>query len=1254
MTIDQYIQNINAAYKRGTATEHTYRGYLSKLIETIVPDVIATNEPKRQQCGAPDYILTKKDIPVGFIEAKDIGDKDLSGAKKTGNKEQFDRYKNSLNNLIFTDYLDFHLYIDGVFVTKIAIAELKFPSSGGVPVGRGGFSAGEIVPIPENFAAFTNLLKDFCVHISQTIKSSKRLAEMMAGKARLLSDVIEQALTSDETHNEDSTLKDQMNAFKEILIHDIAPKGFADVYAQTIAYGMFAARLHDPTLPTFSRQEAAELIPKSNPFLRKLFGYIAGPDIDDRIKWIVDSLVDIFLACNVAEILKNYGKSTKMEDPIIHFYETFLSEYDPKLRKARGVWYTPKPVVNFIVRAVDDILKTEFDLSQGLADTSKTKIKIDLQGKKVEQEVHKVQILDPATGTGTFLAEVVKHIHHKFKGQQGVWSNYVETHLLPRLNGFELLMASYAMAHLQMDLLLTETGYSPPTGGVPNGRGGSSQRLKIYLTNSLEESHPDTGTLFANWLSSEANEANFIKRDTPVMCIVGNPPYSGESNNKGEWIMKLMEDYKKEPGGKEKLKERNPKWINDDYVKFLRYGQHYIERNGSGVLAFINPHGFLDNPTFRGMRWNLLKTYDKIYTIDLHGNSKKKETAPDGSADVNVFDIMQGVSINIFVKTGKKKANELGQVFHYDLYGKRDFKYDFLSDNSLKKIAFKTLPNIAPNYFFVNKNFEEQKEYDNGYGINELFTVNNVGIVTAKDVVLINEKKIELIKKIEDFYDLEVDEKLIKKLSYRPFDDKFVYYDTKLIERAREKVMQHFLKGENLGLIIGRQGQVVGSMPWNLSFITNAITDFNMYYRGGGMLFPLYLYPETKGQLSTEQSTTPPAGHPSKGEFRIPNLNPEIVNQIAKQLGLTFVAEKTTTNSPPSEGCPQDGVVFAPIDILDYIYAVLHSPTYREKYKEFLKIDFPKIPYPKDSKTFWDLVALGTQIREIHLLESPIVEEYITEFNIDGDCVVGKPRFEISPKTTTSRENSPPLEGCPAGGVVPDIFIKNNPIFFNPILLLPYNPKLKERAAALRYAENLSEALFWMQVHKSNFHSIDFDRQCIIGNYIVDFYVKKLGLVIEIDGSSHDSKEEYDAARDTYLKSLGLRVYHIPVTDVQQNMKTAMRNLELFIIEEYGKPSKPLILQEPPRHPTGTPPVQGNLETRLYGNVYINETQCFENVPEVAWNFYIGGYQPAQKWLKDRKERKLEFDDIAHYQKIIVALTETHRLMAAIDVIEIE
>ncbi len=624
MTIEQYLESINKRYKLGNATEHTFRGDLQQLIESLVPEIRATNEPKRQLCGAPDYIITKKDIPVGFIEAKDIGDNDLDGEKKTGNKEQFDRYKASLNNIIFTDYLNFHLYCDGQFVTKVAIAEITDKG---------------IKPLPENFNNFTNLIKDFCTHIGQTIKSSKKLAEMMAGKARLLSEVIEKSLTSDENNHQDSTLKDQMLAFRQILIHDITPKAFADVYAQTIAYGMFAARLHDATLPTFSRQEAAELIPKSNPFLRKLFGYIAGPDIDDRIKWIVDSLVEIFLACNVEEILKNYGKQTKMEDPIIHFYETFLSEYDPKLRKARGVWYTPQPVVDFIVRAVDDILKTDFDLPQGLADNSKTKINVSNGLQPVEKEVHRVQILDPATGTGTFLAEVIKHIHKKFEGQQGIWSNYVETHLLPRLNGFELLMASYAMAHLKLDLLLTETGYKP-TG---------NQRLKIFLTNSLEQASNEVPNLFmSQWLTDEAQKANFIKRDAPVMIIMGNPPYAVSSSNKSKWIESLTADYKKD------LNERNIQPLSDDYIKFIRLGQHFIDKNGSGILAYISNNSFIDGIIHRKMREELMKTFDKIYILDLHGNAKKNEVCPDGIADQNVFDIMQGVSINIFVK--KKQA----------------------------------------------------------------------------------------------------------------------------------------------------------------------------------------------------------------------------------------------------------------------------------------------------------------------------------------------------------------------------------------------------------------------------------------------------------------------------------------------------------------------------------------------------------------------------------------------------------------------
>ncbi len=1072
MTLDQYIDSINKHYKLGYATEHTFRGDLQQLIESIVPTVRATNEPKRQTCGAPDYILTKKEIPVGFIEAKDIGDKDLEGIKKTGNKEQFDRYKASLNNLIFTDYLDFHLYRDGQFVNKIAIAELTDKG---------------IKPLTENFVSFENLIKDFCTHIGQTIKSSKKLAEMMAGKARLLSEVIEKALTSDETHNEDSTLKDQMNAFKQILIHDITPKGFADVYSQTIAYGMFAARYHDPTLPTFSRQEAYELIPKSNPFLKKLFGYIAGLDVDDRIKWIVDDLVNIFLACNVEEILKNYGKSTKMEDPIIHFYENFLSEYDPKLRKARGVWYTPAPVVNFIVRAVDDILKTEFDLPQGLADNSKTKIKVDLQGKKIEQEVHKVQILDPATGTGTFLAEVIKHIHKKFEGQQGIWSNYVETHLLPRLNGFELLMASYAMAHLKLDLLLTDTGYKPTT----------NQRFRVYLTNSLEEHHQDTGTLFANWLSTEANEANHIKRDTPVMCIIGNPPYAVSSTNKGEWIQNLIADYKKD------LNERKIN-LDDDYIKFIRYGQHYIDKNGNGILAYISNNSFIDGITHRQMRKHLLESFDKIYILDLHGNAKKKEVCPDGSTDQNVFDIMQGVSINIFVKTGKKKKNELGQVFHANLQGKREFKYETLNVNNINSFEWKLLECTKPNYFFVPKNFEEIKKYEKGFKTDDLFEKNVAGIETIRDAITIHFNSDSLKNVINDF--LSLDEIEISKkyntedardwkigrakedvklnienknvwqnINYRPFDVRKTFYTGRqngFVCNGRYNIMKHLLK-DNLALIIPRQT----TQDWRHSFITDKIFEGNITASaklfGTGCAFPLYLYPETNAQQTINQTTE-----------RTPNLNPAIVKQIAEKLGLEFVAEDSERNLQGFQNL--EGLTkFAPIDILDYIYAVLHSPTYREKYKEFLKIDFPKVPYPKckDAQpcvsTFWQLVKLGGEIRQIHLLESPTVVKYITQYPIDGNNTIGKIRYEL------------------------------------------LDPK---------GFENL-----W-----------------------------------------------------------GL------------------------------------------------------------GRVWINDTQYFANVPSIAWDFYIGGYQPAQKWLKDRKERKLEFDDILHYQKIIVALSETDRLMKEIDKIEIE
>ncbi|MEM7071634.1 MAG: N-6 DNA methylase, partial [Pseudomonadota bacterium] len=453
---------------------------------------------------------------------------------------------------------------------------------------------------------------------------------------------------------------EQFKAFKRVLMHDLESEQFADIYAQTITYGLFTARMYDQASETFSRLEALAWIPRSNPFLRQLFGHIAGLNLDDRVVWIVDSLCDLLRLCVREDILKDFMLKDGGQDPIIHFYENFLSEYDASLRKSRGVWYTPKPVVDFIVRAIDDSLKRHFDISDGIASAEKTTVKLKQKDPRlksgertIEKQMHKVQLLDVATGTGTFLAQAINHTYQsKFKNQQALWSDYVDQHLLPRLHGFELLMASYTMCHLQINLLLEELGYKLKNVDNP-------QRLNVYLTNSLEKDHPDSKTLFASWLSDEANEASHIKRDMPIMVAFGNPPYSGESHNKGDWIMDLMEDYKKEPKSKQKLQERNPKWINDDYIKFMRFGQYLIEKKGEGILAYINPHGFLDNPTFRGMRWRLLKTYDEIYIIDLHGNTRKKETCSDGTKDQNVFDIQQGVSINIFIKTGKKQKNDL-------------------------------------------------------------------------------------------------------------------------------------------------------------------------------------------------------------------------------------------------------------------------------------------------------------------------------------------------------------------------------------------------------------------------------------------------------------------------------------------------------------------------------------------------------------------------------------------------------------------
>ena len=1034
MDIRSYISNISKSYSSGRATEHTYRGDLAQLIEAIIPGIKATNEPKRQECGAPDYILTNKNnLPVGYIEAKDIG----INLRETEKSEQLNRYKESLDNLILTDYLEFRFYRNGEKVHTISIAEAD---------------NGKITPLKDSWDNFELYLKEFCTYHIQSITSPEQLAKMMAGKARLMKDIIYNAVTNEA----ETTLKDQLDAFKKILIHDMDESTFADIYAQTIAYGLFAARLNDDTPETFSRQEALQLVPQSNPFLKKLFGYIAGFELDDRLVWIVDALAEVFGACNLQEILKNFGRSTQTQDPMLHFYETFLKEYDSKLRKSRGVYYTPEPVVNFIVRAVDDILKSEFNLPKGLADTSKAKIQMDVPTKggrttKIDKEVHKVQILDPATGTGTFLAEVVRHIYSsQFEKQQGMWSNYVEEHLLPRLHGFEILMASYTMCHLKLEMLLKETGYKPK----------NQQRLQVYLTNSLEEPNPYTGTIFASWLSQEAAEANYIKRESPVMVVLGNPPYAVSSTNKNEWIQGLIADYKKD------LNERKIN-LDDDYIKFVRYGEYFIEKNGEGILAYISNNSFIDGITHRQMRKHLLETFDKIYILDLHGNSKKKETSPDGSKDENVFDIQQGVSINIFVKNNKKKKNELGKVFHSDIFGKRDYKYKHLVDSNIDGITKKELACPHPGYYFVPKDFDLKEEYDSSIRVADLFIENNTGIQTKRDkfVYQFSEKELEIvlqdIKSMETEllrkkYDLGNDGRdwsvdwakkdlnsnsgVVTLVHYHPFDLRETFFTGRskgFMAYPRSPLMSSMID-ENIALLSvrnSRQGNTNNFMVTNTIVDKDGISPFD-----NCKIFPLYLYPQKDNNAVFDN-----------GREREPNLNMEIVQKIADGLGLKFVKEKVDT-----EG------TFAPIDLLDYIYAVLHSPSYRDKYKEFLKIDFPRIPYPEDAETFWKLVSKGGELRQIHLMESPILENHEYYFPVEGNNEVEKPEYKG-------------------------------------------------------------------------------------------------------------------------------------------------------------------------------------------GRVYINKDQYFENVPEISWNFYIGGYQPAQKWLKDRKGRVLTFDDIQHYQKIIKALLETDRVMAEID-----
>lgn len=967
MNLDQYIKNLNSRFRTGIAREHAYRGDLQSLIESLLPGVLATNEPARIECGAPDYVLTRGGAPVAYVEAKDIG-VDL---QSNSLQEQANRYKEALDNIVFTNYLQFDFYRSGELVSRLELGRVAH---------------GAIVARPETFPEFESTLLAFAANVSRTIRSPVRLAQLMAAKARLMANIIENALDTDDATQETSELKGQLAAFKNILIQTISNKDFADIYSQTIAYGLFAARYHDPTLPTFSREEAASLIPKSNPFLRRLFHYLAGPDIDSRLEWIVDDLVAIFLAVDVAAIMGSFGKSTRQTNPVIHFYETFLASYDSDVRRARGVWYTPEPIVGFIVRAVDEVLRTRFELKNGIADVSKTEISRQVpnaKGKMIEHKelVHRVQVLDPATGTGTFLSEVVRFVHDTyFASARGIWPDYVRTDLVPRLNGFELLMTSYAMAHLNVDVLLASTGYKLDT---------SSDRLRIYLTNSLEEHHPETGTLFAGWLSAEANEANHIKRDTPVMVVLGNPPYSGISKNKGKWITGLIEDYKYVDGCHFKEKKH---WLGDDYVKFIRYGQHFVEKNGSGIVAYITPHGFLDNPTFRGMRWHLLETFDFIYTIDLHGNPKKGRTPNDGGKDENVFEITQGVAITIFIKTGQKAKKKMARVFHCEKLGSRELKYSFLQSNSLASLPFVELDVRPPLYNFVPTCSEPASQYDSYFSVAEIFPLQSMGFVSANDDLNISFEKIDAEQKINSLLvqgeaswreatgrkkdardwtyatakaDAAAADRTsqFRKVAYRPFDVRYSLYTGNsrgLYASPQSNVMKNLVAEDNIALVFVKRGR---NPEFNNYFVTQLPTDKNIISSlDNANVFPLFV---------TDSFGT-----------RTPNISERAILLFTDAIGLPF----SFSDPDPTES--DERLSFGPTDVLDYVYGSVHSIQYQTAFRDRLKSDLPRIPPPVDREAFFEKGRFGRKVREAHLLVGIEPESGLADYPVAGSNVV--------------------------------------------------------------------------------------------------------------------------------------------------------------------------------------------------------------------------------------------------------------------------
>ena len=905
--------------------------------------------------GIPDFLIRKDGEVIGHVEAKTLDSK-LHEIEKS---EQIQRYRNALPNLILTNFLEFWLYRNGKILKTAEIC--RFHALEGLSP-----------PVPEYISDFSELLSDFYSFSVPEITSASKLAVELAKRARFLEVVLAEMYDKKEGLGFVSI----HHVFQKSLIETLNKERFVDLCAQTITYGLFAAKVMAGD-KEITKNNAWVFVPGSLDLLKKAFYVMMGPDAPEAISWIVEDIVKVLNKTDISAIYEEARTVYKQRDPVIQFYETFLEEYNPEERERLGVYYTPIPVVSYIVRSVHKILKKDLNLKDGFADNH-------------------VMLLDPAAGTATFVIRAIEEALSEYREGKlaGLAPFVISNHIIPHFYAFELLIVPYVIGHLRMASYLEDRW---------NYRYREGERFRFYLTNSLEMKEPEPEQMpLLTELTEEGREAKKVKEEVPILVILGNPPYSGISENKGEWITGLIEDYKYVDG--EHFGEKKH-WLQDDYVKFIRFGQWKIDRTGEGILGFITNHSYLDNPTFRGMRQSLMKSFNEIYLLNLHGNVLKKEKCPDGSKDENVFDIRQGVAIGLFVKnlSFKKKAlptkqeqeeGRIAKVYYAEQWGLREDKYRWLLRNDIETTKWEELKPSRPFYFFVPRKETGREDYEKFWKVTDIFPVNSVGIVTARDKFVIDFDREALKRRIAMFRDLSIPDEVIEQrfklkdtstfklrksrehlskddewekyfseVLYRPFDVRWLYYHDLLIERPRKEVMRHMMR-ENISLCAMRQ--VALDEKYTHFLVSQYMVDNRTFLSSKGIIqqFPLYIYHDNlKGKLLDEKASKPE---------RVPNISKDFLHALKEVLG---------TEPTPEE-------------IFYYIYAVLYSPTYRKRYEEFLKVDFPRIPLPSDYKLFEKLSELGKELVELHLLKHPALQERGIGFPRSGSNKVERVEYD--------------------------------------------------------------------------------------------------------------------------------------------------------------------------------------------------------------------------------------------------------------------